>query len=110
MTARPLPEDALLNRFWPTVVSIAHLGKADEALEFVREIALLEGKLHVSIVPGAREIEVAIKAGGFVGLPMQSRFPGACSVCGGRFAAGADILYDRDNRRAAHNACGEVAT
>jgi hypothetical protein len=108
MTTRPLPEDVMLNRFWSSIAWISAHGKADEALEFVRELSLLEGKLHVSIVPNAREHAAAIVAAVFAGRPLRSQFPGSCAVCRKPFAAGADILWDRDSRRAAHNACGEV--
>ena len=104
----PLPEDVMLNRFWPSVAWISVHGKADEALEFVRELALLDGKLHVSIVPGAREREAKAAAAGFVGRPMPSKFAGRCFVCAGAFGVGADILYNSQLRKAAHDACGEV--
>lgn len=104
----PLPEDVMLNRFWPSVTWISVHGKADEALEFIRELSLLEGKLHVSIVPGSREREVRAATAGFVGRPMQSKFAGRCSVCASGFGVGAAILYNGDLRRAAHASCGEA--
>jgi hypothetical protein len=35
-------------------------------------------------------------------MKMTSKFPGSCAICGRRFAAGADIDYDRSSRSASH--------
>lgn len=84
------------------------MGTAEEALEFVRDLAEVIDELHISIVPGEAERKAAVAAVGFVGRPMTSRFASMCHVCKERFPAGADVLYNRELRRAAHNACGEV--
>lgn len=108
MSARPLAEDVLLARFWPSVAWIATHGDTAEALEFVREIAEAKDKLHVSIVPNARQLEQQIALKGFSGRPMAARFSGRCAVCALGFGVGASILFDADTRRAAHDACGEA--
>jgi hypothetical protein len=42
-------------------------------------------------------------------ITMTAKFPGKCSACGFKFAAGAQIKFDIDNRTAEHVKCPEVS-
>jgi hypothetical protein len=106
--AEPLPGDVLVSSagFWTRCALAVASNDSDAGMELLREMHLAEGKIHLSIVPGTRAREPHVAAGGFVGRPMQSRFPGVCAVCSKPFSAGSPILYDGDSKRAAHEACG----
>jgi len=105
----PLPEDVMCAKFWRTVAATAALHDAEGALEFVKELAPLEGKLSISIVPNGRSIEEqsSAPASNFRGRPMPAKFAGRCAVCAGTIKIGADILYSAELRRAAHIQCGD---
>lgn len=43
----------------------------------------------------------------FIGAPMAAKFAGRCSVCGNAIEIGASIVYQSDNKKAAHLGCGQ---
>lgn len=45
----------------------------------------------------------------FVGAPMDSKWPGACVVCGNRYGVGTAIVYCPETKMAAHVGCGKPA-
>ena len=108
--AEPLLEDVLVSTagFWNRCAIAVSMNDPDAGMELLRDMHAVEGKIFLSIIPGARVHEARAAAAGFVGRPMESRFPGVCAVCSKPFPVGAQILYNADHRRAAHDACGEV--
>jgi hypothetical protein len=40
-------------------------------------------------------------------ITMSAKFPGKCSACGFKFAAGTQILFDTEKRTAEHSNCPE---
>ena len=108
--ATPLPEDVLVSTagFWNRCAIAVSMNDAEAGMELLRDMHACEGKIHLSIVPGVRQHEATVAAVAFVGRPMESRFPGNCAVCRKPFPAGAQILYSPDQRRTAHDACGDV--
>ena len=111
MSAKPLPEDVLVSSagFWTRCALAVSMNDTEAGMELLREMHFAEGKIFLSIVPGARQREAQVKAAGFTGRPMESRFGGVCHVCAKPFGTGAAILYNRELRKAAHDACGEIA-
>jgi hypothetical protein len=108
MSAKPLPEDVFINNAFHRAAIAIRTNDREAAFDLVNDLHLLEGKVFLTIVPGAREREARAAAAGFVGRPIDSRFPGTCEVCRKPFGIGAPILYNADLRRAAHHACGGV--
>ncbi|HEY4158685.1 MAG TPA: hypothetical protein VGM29_11335 [Polyangiaceae bacterium] len=110
--AKPLPEDVMVNSggFWARCAIAVSMNDNDAAMELLRDMHLLEGKIFLSIVPNAREREAKIAAAAFAGRPMESRFASTCAVCCKPIAQGTQILYSSQLRKAAHDACGEVET
>ncbi|HKO49199.1 MAG TPA: hypothetical protein VJV79_15810 [Polyangiaceae bacterium] len=108
--AIPLPEDVLVSTagFWNRCAIAVSMNDAEAGMDLLRDMHAVEGKIFLSIVPGARAHEAKVAATGFRGRPMESRFPGSCAVCGKVFPVGARILYNSEQRRAGHDACGEA--
>ncbi|MEI9940502.1 MAG: hypothetical protein WDO69_25080 [Pseudomonadota bacterium] len=111
MSAKPYPEDVLVGSggFWTRCALAVSMDDTAAGMELLRDMHACEGKIYLSIVPNTQERAALAAAAGFKGLPMPAKFGGTCAVCSGRFPAGAQILYDRDRKRAAHNQCGEIA-
>jgi hypothetical protein len=77
---------------------------------FCRRIDALVGKLGTpsGAAPTPATVEPDPDAPRpFIGLPMESKYAGRCSVCGNGYAIGAPIVYARDLRKAAHLGCGQ---
>ncbi|HEY5373889.1 MAG TPA: hypothetical protein VIK01_09380 [Polyangiaceae bacterium] len=113
MSAHALPEDVLVNSFWNRCALAVLRNDAEAGLELLRDMALCEGKIFLTICePIARahtsEAVAPSEKPAFQGRPIPAKFAGRCAVCHSGFSVGAAILYNADQRRAAHNACGQA--
>lgn len=105
--SRPLPEDALLREFWNRCAIAVGMNDGQAALELCRAMHAVEGKIFLTIVPGARDIARKIETAGFRGRPIVSKYAGVCKVCGKPYSAGDDVLWAQGSG-CAHHQCGEI--
>lgn len=85
----------MVRAFRDRAALIASSGKADEALEFVRDLADLEGKVELRLVidrDGKAETdrEHATPARPII---LDSKYPGKCKRCGKPYAAGDSVRW-----------------
>jgi hypothetical protein len=114
--AKPLPEDVLVNSFWNRVALAVSMNDTEAGMELLREMHLIEGKIFLTIcrppgtVPTHSPEELAASGKPvFRGRPMLAKFAGRCAVCNVGFGIDAAILYNSEQRKAAHDQCGEIA-
>ena len=95
MSAKPLPEDAMVCAFRNRAALIASGGKADEALSFVRELADLEGKVELRLVIDRDAVTGSAREHDTPARPviLDSKYPGKCKKCGKPYAAGDSVKW-----------------
>jgi hypothetical protein len=114
MSAKPFPEDVLVNRFWARAAIAVSMNDPEAAMELLRDMVEVEGKIFLTIcrpqgvVPRLSSDELAAKGPVFRGRPMHAKWPGRCPVCNIAFGVGASILFNAELGRAAHDQCGEA--
>lgn len=117
VSAKPLLEDVLVNSggFWARAQIAISMNDPEAAMDLLRDMLSCEGKIYLTIIrPQGVVPRLALDALAtagkplFRGRPMHSKFPGRCAVCGVGFGVDAAIIYNGDQKRAAHDQCGEV--
>jgi hypothetical protein len=114
MSAKPFPEDVLVNRFWARAAIAVSMNDPEAAMELLRDMVDVEGKIFLTIcrppgvVPRLSSDELAVKGPVFRGRPMLAKWSGRCQVCNVAIGVGSSILYNSELRRAAHDQCGEI--
>jgi len=115
--SKPLPEDVLVNSggFWTRCAIAVSMNDTEAGMELLRDMHAVEGKIFLTIVRPQGVVPrlslddiVATGKAVFKGRPMHAKFPGRCAVCGLSFGVDAAILYNGDQRKAAHDQCGDV--
>lgn len=117
MSAKPLLEDVLANSggFWARCAIAVSMNDPAAGMELLRDMHAVEGKIFLTIIRppgvGPRLTLDELAASGkpvFHGRPMHSKFHGRCAVCNLAFGVGTAILFNGEQRKAAHDQCGEV--
>lgn len=109
MSTRPLDEDVFVCR-WRDRLHEAVKNDADAA-KFARFMHGIADKIEISLrtdasSESARHGQSADER--FHGFPLVAKHGGRCVVCGRGFHAGANILWQREAKQAAHAECGAV--
>jgi hypothetical protein len=114
MSAKPFPEDVLVNRFWARAAIAVSMADPEEAMALLRDMLEVEGKIFLTIcrpqgvVPRLSSDELAATGPVFRGRPILAKWSGRCQVCNIAIGVGSSILYNSEQRRAAHDQCGEA--
>ena len=103
------PEDRFICSAWNEAAIVVGMNDKDAAFDFVRKFASFEGKLRLTAIGLPRSAAGDAETMRFVGRPIVSKFAGRCVVCALSFNVGADILYNGEQKRAAHLRCGDPA-
>lgn len=118
----PLEVDQFCRRLGDQIQAAAALDDDKACAAFLRQVAAYLAAKEIRIVqtPGGYHGETSLPVVGtgvayddvqrntavaFEGEPMRARFESRCAVCSGRIDVAASILYNREQRRAAHESC-----
>lgn len=81
-------------------------GEPAEAVAIVRDLSEVFVDYELRLRAASKQSRSGHPA--FTGRPMLARFASRCAVCSRAILEGSEILYNRDEKRAAHSSCGEV--